>query len=201
MSTQITPGLQTTIQSHIERRELNTQTTLIGKIVSYDHSTQTASVKPEQAEVWRDDQGQRYAEDFPVIKNVPVAFPRGGGFSIVWPLSAGDPVHVICTKYSFDKWRNSGLPGDQGDLRKFGLSGAIAYPVNVYKGNAAIDNAEAGFMVLSAGGTVEKVARADRVEGELAKIKGALDSIASAVPTTNSYSAVESVGADKIKVE
>ena len=206
MSRQITPGIQTTIQSHIERRDRDTQTTLIGKITSYDHNTQTATVKPEQAEVWRDDQGQRYAEDFPKIYNVPIAFPRGGGFSIVWPLANGDPVHIICTKYSFDLWRNSGKAGDQGDTRTFGLNGAIAYPVNIYQGTSSISNAEAGVMVLSAGGTVDFPALAGLVKSELTKISTHLTTLQDSMggdctPTGDPYDTVSDVKASKIKVE
>lgn len=172
---QVTPGLDSTIKSYIDRREKNIQTTLIGKIVSYDHSTQTAVVKPEQAEVWRDGKGERLVQDFPKLYEVPVAFPRGGGFSITWPLDDGDPVHIICTKYAFDRWQSEGKSGDQGDLRRFGLSGAIAYPINLYKGSDAIPNTETNAIVLSAGGTTDWVALSDKVYDELVKIKNVLE--------------------------
>lgn len=67
-------------------------------------------------------------EDFPIIKSVPVLFPRTANFSLVSPLEVGDTVLLIFTKYN-----SKGLLDSSGailsrDMRQFSLNDCICIP-------------------------------------------------------------------------
>lgn len=68
----------------------------------------------------------------PVLSNVPVMWPSGGGatpWSIHGPLAPGDPVTVFIAERSTDEWRTLGGPlSIPLDARRFDLSDAVCYP-------------------------------------------------------------------------
>jgi hypothetical protein len=76
-----------------------------------------------------DDEGS-IAEDLPVIPNVPILFPRGGGgtYAITWPLQPGDHVWIVVSIFAFSQWRNSGQVSDPGDQRLHSLGNCYAIP-------------------------------------------------------------------------
>ena len=101
-----------------------------GVIVSYDSATQRAAVqlgisvrvrKPDKTEVH---------EAPVVVSNVPIAWPRAGGFSLTFPLAAGDEVLLIFSSRSLDEWK--GGPARTGveasDPRRFAVQDAYAIP-------------------------------------------------------------------------
>lgn len=69
-------------------------------------------------------------ESIPVLPNVPILFPRGGGgtYAITWPLHPGDHVWVMISVYAFSQWRNSGQVSEPGDLRLHSLGNCYAVP-------------------------------------------------------------------------
>lgn len=69
-----------------EQRFKGIYTCLPGVIVSYDQATKRAAVQPALRRILTDDT----EEQLPVIQNVPVCFPTGGGFSLLFPVVAGD---------------------------------------------------------------------------------------------------------------
>ena len=169
-----TPTPQEVHRSLSQRREQAIQTAFVAKIVEYDHGLQTATIQPEQSEVWRDAKNVRTVSGPFRIYDVPVLFPAGGGFSITFPINVGDFVLVTCTKYSLSRWRE-GIAGDPGDMRRFSLDGAVAHPVNLYQRSNAISNTESGFMILSAGGTARLLALAHKIVTELNDIRVAMN--------------------------
>jgi hypothetical protein len=75
-------------------RELHTA--LPCRVESYNASKQTADVLPMIKRQVPDGDGGYTLEDLPVLPNVPVAFPRGGGgFFMSFPLQKGDFVFVV----------------------------------------------------------------------------------------------------------
>jgi hypothetical protein len=67
-------------------------------------------------------------EALPVIPNVPILFPRGGGTSITWPLAAGDHVQLIFQTLSPQTFRETGEVSDAEDVRMHCLGNAYAIP-------------------------------------------------------------------------
>lgn len=101
-----------------------------GATTEYDPDSKTISVKPVNVDHFRLDDGTTEALDYPEIPNVPVAFPRGGGWAITWPLEQGDPVLLVCCQRSIDEWYNSDgkSPVTPEDIRSHDISDAIAIP-------------------------------------------------------------------------
>jgi len=61
-----------------------------GKIVSFDPVKQTAKVQI-QREQYSNTLYSMYTEyDFPILQDVPVQFPQGGGYCLTFPVKAGD---------------------------------------------------------------------------------------------------------------
>lgn len=120
-----TDNLLTAIRSQLAL----VHTCLPGVIASYDEATQTATVTPAVKFKFRKSDGtlEHYAP--PAIPKVPVAFPGGDGWSITWPLAAGDPVTLVFAERSLDEWRTvKGTAHEARDVRRFDLTDAIAIP-------------------------------------------------------------------------
>lgn len=64
----------------------------------------------------------------PVLLEVPVLYPRGGGFRLTWPLKPGDRVYCVFAERALDKWRIQGGEIDPVWFRKHALSDGVALP-------------------------------------------------------------------------
>jgi hypothetical protein len=73
-------------------------------VVAYDPEKKTCTVKVHYADFYASDGDEPIREDWPPIEDVPVLFPRGGGFSITWPLAKNDPVLLVFCERSIDQW-------------------------------------------------------------------------------------------------
>jgi len=96
------------------------------RVESYSAAKQTCTCRP----VVRASIKGGNSVQYPSIANVPVRFPAGGGFSITWPLSAGDQVWLDFGDRSIDEWMNSSAPKDiqARSKRRFHITDAVAYP-------------------------------------------------------------------------
>lgn len=101
------------------------------QISAYDAALGTVDVVPGiQREVPTDNPTEPWAlEKLPLLYNVPVMWPRGGGFAMTFPLRAGDWVLVVCAEQSTLLWRQTGLTHEApGLIDPFGLNGLVALP-------------------------------------------------------------------------
>jgi hypothetical protein len=69
-------------------------------IISYDHKLQNASVKINIKESYGEDKTMEY----PIISNVPVMFPMGGGASLTMPVKAGDGCLLLFMDRDIGGW-------------------------------------------------------------------------------------------------
>ena len=83
--------------------------------------------------------GSKTYVDPPVFINVPICFPRGGGYAITFPLRAGDEVLLVFSSRCIDGWWQSGGVQTPPDLRMHDLSDGFAIP-----GPTSIPNALSG---------------------------------------------------------
>ena len=121
-----TPTLEEAIRGVIEKRLVDLHTTLPGKVVSYDPSTQKATVQIQlQRKYW-----DGSLVTIPPIPAVPVVWPRGKGgqIHIHWKLEAGDDVVLHFAERSLDNWKTQGGISNPDDTRKFTFSDAFAVP-------------------------------------------------------------------------
>lgn len=116
------------IASAIESKLLDLHTAIPGKVVTYDATKQVADVEIVVRNPLETADGSVLQETFAVVPNVKVRWPRGGGFSIHFPLAAGDHVLLLFCEASIAMWRETGQVGEVGDLRRHDLSHAIAIP-------------------------------------------------------------------------
>jgi len=153
-------------------------------VVSYDRTTQKATVQPCVAGRYLDDDGELQSEVYPPLPNLPVAFPSATGFADTFDLTPGDSVQVVVCERSTDEWRSTGNQGIVAqDIRRFDLSDAFVIPggrafneaigATGYKAGARV--IEAPEICLGSSGATNFVALANLVLSELQAIKTAYD--------------------------
>ena len=120
-----TPTLEKLIQNAIRAELLDLHTMLPARVEQYDSATQKASISPLLKKKYIDGN----VVQMPVINDVPVQWPSGGGAFIHMPLEVGDVGMAIFSERSMDKW----LSGDGGfvlpdDIRHHDISDAVFIP-------------------------------------------------------------------------
>lgn len=95
-----------------------------GVIESFDPSSVTASVRPaiKGYEPGTDDGWI----ELPLLVDVPIIFPRGGGCTLTFPVKAGDECLLIFADRCIDFWWQSGGVQKPVDMRMHDLSDAFA---------------------------------------------------------------------------
>jgi len=112
----------------LEGHQAKMWTALPGIIVSYDPARQTCSVQPAIRGSVTNETGQAQAVNLPLLVDVPVQFPRGGGFACTFPLIAGDDVLVVFASRCIDAWWQSGGIQRAMEARMHDLSDGFAIP-------------------------------------------------------------------------
>lgn len=116
-----TPTLKSVIDGAIAAALLEVHTAMPGRVVSYNKTTQTATVQP----IIRKNAKVR----IPPIPGVSVMFQGNDVISIAWPVKKGDTGLLVFAESSMDKWKTGdGDDVDPGDLRRFDLSDAMFIP-------------------------------------------------------------------------
>lgn len=96
-----------------------------GIIQSFDPDAVTAVVQPAIKGVEQDESGADVSVNIPLLVDVPVIFPRGGGCTLTFPVSAGDECLVIFADRCIDFWWQSGGIQEPVDGRMHDLSDAF----------------------------------------------------------------------------
>lgn len=100
-------------------------TALPGAIVSFDAAAVTAAVQPGVAGQIKAQDGSTLTVNLPVLTDVPVIFPRGGGCTLTFPVAAGDECLIVFASRSIDAWSQSGGVQKPTDARRHDLSDAF----------------------------------------------------------------------------
>jgi len=99
---------------------------LPGIIQSFDPEAVTCVVQPAIKGSVLDTHGQPVSLALPLLVDVPVVFPRGGGCTITFPVRAGDECLVIFSDRCIDFWWQSGGVQEPVDPRQHDLSDGFA---------------------------------------------------------------------------
>ncbi|QAB30886.1 Gp138 family membrane-puncturing spike protein [Pantoea ananatis] len=99
---------------------------LPGIVQSFDPETCTCTVQPAIAGQGVDERGQIKSAPLPLLMDVPVIFPRGGGCTITFPVKEGDECLVIFSDRCIDFWWQNGGVQEPVDPRQHDLSDAFA---------------------------------------------------------------------------
>jgi len=105
----------------MENAGANTRVAMPGEIVDFDAEKQTATVQPLIKE-----KVQGEWEQLPQLLDVPVFFPRAGGYCLTFPVKEGDECLIIFNDMCLDAWWQSGGIQNQLEMRRHDLSDAMA---------------------------------------------------------------------------
>ena len=164
------PTLAELLVEAIEAARAEHHQGLPAKVVKFDGDKQSCDVQPLLLRVILDEDQKEVKERYPQITNVPINYPNGGGWSLIFPLKPDDTVYLAFSERSLDRWLESD-PGQEIDpehARKHDLSDAVCVPgirvrKNAIKALASIgDNCRIGrddgtdpAIVLKVDGTIE----------------------------------------------
>jgi hypothetical protein len=116
------------ISAAIDAKLLDLHTSMPGRVHKYDGDNNTVDVEPVVKRAVPRDDGTYAVEALPIIHNVPIAWPRGGGYAIRFPLSKGNAVTLHFSEVATAIWRTTGQISEPGDVVRHDLSYACAYP-------------------------------------------------------------------------
>jgi len=122
--------LASTIKQGVDTKLKDLHTSTPGIIVSFDAATQLATVQPaiKRIFVTRDEDREILVpSDLPILIHVPVIFPRGGGFSLTFPVKKGDECLLVFCERSIDNWHKTGKVKEPTARRFHSLSDATAF--------------------------------------------------------------------------
>ena len=110
----------------MESKQAQMWTALPGIVVAADLAAQTLSVQPSvQGSVSAPD-GSAQLVNLPLLVDVPVVWPRAGGFALTFPIAAGDEVLVVFASRCIDAWWQQGGIGAPAETRMHDLSDGFA---------------------------------------------------------------------------
>jgi hypothetical protein len=113
----------------IEDRLKELHTCLPGIVQRYDPATNTVDVQPAIQRTFQDG-----VQNFPLLEGVPVHFPGGGGWTVTFPIAAGDECLLIFSERCINYWHVTGelRPGENYRLHDpsdaFALVGIRSQP-------------------------------------------------------------------------
>lgn len=118
-------GEQQTAQAIADSVSNQIRVAMPGIIQSFDPDAVTCTVL---SAIKGSDSGANGAEsgDIPLLVDVPVVFPRGGGCTLTFPVKAGDECLLIFSDRCIDFWWQSGGVQEPVDTRQHDLSDAFA---------------------------------------------------------------------------
>jgi len=96
-----------------------------GIVQSFDPGTVTAVVQPAIKGYEPDSNGVNQSTTLPLLVDVPVVFPRGGGCTLTFPVKTGDECLVIFADRCIDFWWQNGGVQEPVDDRVHDLSDAF----------------------------------------------------------------------------
>lgn len=157
----------------IRKAQADTRVAMPARILSYDAGSRLARVQILQPELTED--GQTVAQ--PVITDVPVFMPVGGGAAVTFPVGAGDDGIVWFADQDIGAWAADGNPiPDSG--RRHSLSDAMFMPAQG-RGAASADNLVISFggasIVIAPSGVVTITAAAGVVIDGDVTVNGTID--------------------------
>lgn len=112
----------------LEGWQVGMWTAIPGIIQSVEFANMTCVVQPALQAIVVDENGLQKAVDLPLLLDVPIVFPSGGGFLTTFPLAAGNEVLVVFSSRCIDAWWQSGGIQQAMEARMHDLSDGFAIP-------------------------------------------------------------------------
>ncbi len=115
-----------TLRAAMDGRQAEMWTAMPGIVQSFDPKAMTVTVQPAVKGEFLDERGKAKAVDLPLLQDVPVCFPCGGGFTLTHPIKEGDEALVVFGSRCIDGWWQNGDIGGRPDERMHDLSDGFA---------------------------------------------------------------------------
>lgn len=125
---ELAPDSRQNGENRARERENNLRVASPGIIQSFDSKEQTVTVQLAIREKRLEGDGTERWLDIPQLVDVPVVFPRAGGYVLTFPIKPGDECLVIFGDNCMDAWWQSGGVQNQIDCRRHDLSDGYAIP-------------------------------------------------------------------------
>jgi len=122
------PTLAHVIRASIDNAVAGLRVAVPGRIVSFDSTTQTATIQVLLTEIYEDRDGELENESVPLLPDIPVLIYGTIDFSIQIPIKPNDPGLLIFSDRSLDNWQSKGGEQDPQDLRRHDITDAIFIP-------------------------------------------------------------------------
>lgn len=106
--------------------QINMWTAMPGIIQTYNAITATVSVQIAIQSSYVDDQGVLHNDPLPLLSDIPVIFPRGGGFTLTFPIVKGDECLLVFASRAIDTWWQNGGVQPPINSRLHSISDAFA---------------------------------------------------------------------------
>lgn len=156
---------------------------MIGRIESFDATTQIATVKPLIKDRTTGADGEVDVESVAVVR-CPVVFPGGGGMRLTFPVAAGDYCEIHFADRPLGQWLAKGGEVDPIDVARHALKDCTAR-VGVKPTAAPWTGVDTSVVTLgSDAGTAQWVALANLVDARIAALVTAMNGHTHAVSTT-----------------
>nr|WKF61914.1 hypothetical protein HUO10_006446 [Paraburkholderia busanensis] len=128
LQTERSASLEDALLAALTGHQTGIWTALPAIVESFDANAVTCTAQPAiQAQVRARD-GSTSWVTLPLLVDVPMIFPRGGGCTLTFPVTNGDEVLIVFASRCIDAWWQSGGVQVQADLRLHDLSDGFAIP-------------------------------------------------------------------------
>lgn len=119
-----TANSESAVDVQTEQSIKNIHTSLPAAVVSFNAAAQTVTLAAMVKQLMIDGA----TVNVPPLMDVPVSFPRGGGFAVTFPLKPGDEGIALFSERCIDGWYTSGKATEPLDYRYHDLSDAMFVP-------------------------------------------------------------------------
>jgi phage baseplate assembly protein V len=96
-------------------------------VQSFNATAVTITAQPAIRGKFTDEEGKTESVALPLLVDVPVIFPRGGGVTLTFPIKPGDECLVIFADRCIDYWWQNGGVQEPVDPRQHDLSDGFAF--------------------------------------------------------------------------
>lgn len=113
----------------IDSKMEEVHTMMPGRVVEFYPATHCVDVKPLLKEpIFDECQNRISPDDYPVLADVPIRYPGGGGFMITWPLEIGDSGMIEFCEANLAGWLTTGEECEPEFMARHHLSNATFVP-------------------------------------------------------------------------
>lgn len=119
-------NLEYVIRAALQQHASEQWTALPAIIHGFDAARHVITAQPAVKFTWLNKDGSTTTDSMPVIGDIPIMTPRGGGASLTFPIKAGDECLLIFADRCVDNWWANGGVQKQEEHRMHDLSDGFA---------------------------------------------------------------------------